>query len=237
MDVQHVGSHRHVHGHREAVAPSGDHQARVLVGQLGPLHRFGDRLTEPGLALVSAADRGVQELAGFRGDAEAASGQRRIHVLAGPARERDLVVVDDAGAVERQRGDHPSLHQIDQQRAQAHLDDVRTHRQDHRASRRARRDDAIRDLEQVSCSQKAREPRQEIGDARARNVRPPEVLDADLAGSVRQRHGAHHEARRQESRWDRAFTGRRRRRAPPAASRRARRSRGPRRCGFPGCGP
>ena len=54
--------------------------------------------------------------AGFLRHAEAPGPERFVDVLGRRARQRELEVVDDAGAVRRERRDEPALHQIDQDR-------------------------------------------------------------------------------------------------------------------------
>ena len=90
-------------------------------------------------------DGGVQLRPGFLRHAEAAGPERFVDVLGGRAGQRELEVVDDAGAVGRERRDEAALHQVDEHRRQAGLDHVRAETPDdaaivapRRAQRRAR---------------------------------------------------------------------------------------------------
>ena len=89
----------------------------------------------------------IQQPARLFRHAEAPGAERFVDVLGGRSRERELEVVNDAGAVGRDRRDEAALHQIDQDRREPRLHDVRAEapedaRGRSRAPRRIARDDA-----------------------------------------------------------------------------------------------
>ena len=76
-------------------------------------HRLAD--AEP--LRHAVVDGAVQEPAGFVGHPERAGAERLVDVLGGRARQGDLEIVNDGGAVGRDRRHEAALHQVDQDRA------------------------------------------------------------------------------------------------------------------------
>ena len=72
-------------------------------------------------------DRLVEDPPRLLGHPELTFVDRRVHVLARPARERQLEVVDDTGPVHGQRADHAPFHQVDQDRREPDFDRVAAH--------------------------------------------------------------------------------------------------------------
>src|SRR5579863_7822991 len=66
----------------------------------------------------------VEIFAGFLGHAELAAAEARFDVLGSVSRESDLEIVDQRGAVHGDAGDEPALHEVDENGAETHLDNV-----------------------------------------------------------------------------------------------------------------
>ena len=124
MHVDDVGADRHVNGDRNLeprrrAEDAGARELRLLSRE-EPQHRLAD--TEARSDAV--VDRVVQQPSCFFGHPEAARAERLVDVLGRGADQRDLEVVNDRRAVGGDRRDEPALHQVDQHRAEAGLDDV-----------------------------------------------------------------------------------------------------------------
>jgi hypothetical protein len=72
------------------------------------------------------------------------------HILRGGAKVGELYIVNAAGAVQRQAGDDPVLHSIEQHRIQAHFDHMRAHEHDNRFFLSPRRHDGIRQGKKIA---------------------------------------------------------------------------------------
>ena len=70
---------------------------------------LGDRLAEAEPLADAGVDGAVQDRPGLLGHAEAPGTERGVDVLGRGAADGDLEVVDDAGAVQRQRRDEAAL--------------------------------------------------------------------------------------------------------------------------------
>ena len=90
------------------------------------MQKTGNRPANSLTGRHAIVDRAVEESARLVGHAEATGSQGFIDVLRCCTNERDLEVVDDGGAVGRDRRNEPPLHQIDQHRPQTVLDHVGT---------------------------------------------------------------------------------------------------------------
>ena len=125
----HVGNVRadgHVHGDGNAKLVGGGQDAGVRVGNVdyGVVEKLAG-----GFAIAQAGAHGyfcnlVEILAGFRSHAECAGAETGFDVFGSVTGEGDFEIVDERGAVHGQRGDEAAAHEIDQQRAEADLDDV-----------------------------------------------------------------------------------------------------------------
>ena len=98
---------------------------RAACGGLLPPRIFAHRLPEALAGCRAAADHLVQDASCLLGHAEPPGPERLVDVLGRRAGQRDFEVVNDAGAVHRQRRHVAALHQIDQHRRDAGLDDMR----------------------------------------------------------------------------------------------------------------
>ena len=72
----------------------------------------------------AVVDGAVQQTTRFFGHAESSRSQRLVDVLGSRARQRELEVVDDPCAIGRDGGNESLLHQRNQDRRQAGLEDV-----------------------------------------------------------------------------------------------------------------
>ncbi len=138
-----------------------------------------------------AVDRLVQQATRFLRHAEPAGAERFVHVFRRRARERDLEVVNQAGAVGRERGHEPAPHQVHEDGREARLDHVRAEAPDDAAVLALRALEARDDGLEVRAREDVRQPIDPRADAAALLVRPREVLDAGLALARRQRIGPH----------------------------------------------
>jgi len=84
-----------------------------------------DRLPEAQPQCHPLINRAVQQPAGFVGHAESAGPERLIDVLGGRPSQCDLEIVNDRGTVGGDGRDESATHQIDEQRPQTGLDDMR----------------------------------------------------------------------------------------------------------------
>src|ERR1700684_344583 len=95
---------------------------------LGPQSRAAEELTrcfaEPDLAALRAKGSFVEEKAGFLGHSEFAIAKNSFHIFGRAAHERDFKVVDESGTVHRDTAYKAAIHEVNQERAQADLDDV-----------------------------------------------------------------------------------------------------------------
>ena len=143
--------------------------------------------------LDAVVDRAVQQPPGFVRHAEAARTERFVHVLRGRARERQLEVVNDRGAVGSERRHEAALHQIDDDRAEAGLDDVRAEAPEHAVAPASRRDDGLDDRLEIGGRQHVRQRSQQLldacarGDWAARNPRPAPCSAATSADTCGRR--------------------------------------------------
>ena len=146
----------------------------------------------PCLPATRVADDLVQQRAGLLGHAEAAGPERFVDVLRRGARQRDLEVVNDAGAVHRQRRDVAALHQIDQHRRHAGLDHMRADAPDDARPRaRARRRSARTTRRMSAPARMAGSDVEPALNERAVRDRPREVLGPRLAPARGERIRAH----------------------------------------------
>ena len=70
------------------------------------------------------ADGAVQETAGLVGHAKSSRAEGRVDILGRGSRQSQLEIVNDTGAVHRDRRHESALHQVDQHRRKARLDHV-----------------------------------------------------------------------------------------------------------------
>ncbi len=105
--------------------------------------------------VCSVPDHLVEDPPGLLRHPEAAGTERFVDVLRRGARQRDLEVVDDAGAVHRQRRHVAALHQVDEHRRHAGLDHVRADAPDDAGLSRARVDDGAHDATKVLSAENA----------------------------------------------------------------------------------
>ena len=124
----------------------------------------------PSPAADAVVDRLVEQAAGLVGHAEPSGTERLVDVLGRGAGERDLEVVDDRRAVDRDRRDEAALHQVDQHRAEAGLDHVRAEAPDdaRRPRLRAARWRATTALKSAAASMSGSESTNAPTDRRAR---------------------------------------------------------------------
>ena len=149
-----------------------------------------DGLAQTETTLHAVVDGRVQHLAGFLRHAEAPRPERLVDVFRRAARQRELEVVNDPGAVGRQRRDKSPFHQIDQDRSQACLDDVRAKPPDDPAIARARGADSRHDGFEISPGEDAGKRLQQRRHPAASTIRLREVRRVRFALSRRERVGA-----------------------------------------------
>ena len=124
MHVRDVGA-ADVDGHRDLQPARGTEEAHARELRTRAREMRDDGLSEPELLSCALVDRLVQLLSGLLCHAEPARAEDGIDILRRRAAERHLEIVNEYGAIHRERGDIPALHEIDQHRRQACLDDVR----------------------------------------------------------------------------------------------------------------
>jgi len=161
VHVHDVGADRHVDGRRQTQAPGGSEQARLEVAGATRDQVAAQRGADAEALAVSLADRPVDLLAGFTGHPEGPGVETRRHVLRGPSGDRQLEVVNDAGAVQRDAAHEAAPHQVDDDRRQAHLQDVRTHAPEDGLAEAARPSDLAGQLAQRLAGEYPRQRREQ----------------------------------------------------------------------------
>ena len=123
MHVDDVGADGDVDGDRH-VEPRGrgeDRKVRVRHGRHGVLDRLAEADRAP--RLRRRGEKGARLLR----HPELAARDARPDLFRRAPHHRDLVVVDGGRAVEQQRRHVAALHEVGEQRGEAHLDDVAPH--------------------------------------------------------------------------------------------------------------
>jgi hypothetical protein len=120
---------------------------RVACGEMS-----ANRLPEPEPLFRRLPNHRVELLPRFVGHAEAAGSQRLVHVFGRRARQRDLEVVNDPGAIHRERRDVAAPHQVDQHRRHARLDHMRADPPDDAAFVPPRVGHRFHDAPQILCA-------------------------------------------------------------------------------------
>src|ERR1700733_12119250 len=94
----------------------------------GPQSRTGEelarRFAEPDLAALCTKRSFVEEKAGFLGHPKFAVAKKSFHIFGRAAHERDFKIVDERGTVHCDAAYKAAIHEVNQQGAQADLDDV-----------------------------------------------------------------------------------------------------------------
>ena len=114
---------------------------------------LADGLAEAEAVADAVVDGAVQQRPRLLGHAEAAGAERGVDVLGRRSAEGDLEVVDDAGAVQRQRRHEAARHQVDEDRRQPGLDDVRAEAPDDRPAGGVRRPHRRHDRLEVGAAE------------------------------------------------------------------------------------
>ena len=193
VHVHDVGAERDVHGGGQAEPARGGEQARARRAA-GRGARGSGRARRPGPG-PSASPSTIARLIsspGLARHAELARPEARGDVLRRVAGHRQLEVVDDARAVQREAGDEPPLHQVDEHRRQADLQDVRAQPPDDRPAQRARAQDLARHAAQRRRAARIRgSPSRNAARPLPRGVGARELRQRHLALAVGQRIRAH----------------------------------------------
>ena len=95
------------------------HVRRIRAGEV-----FADTAADALARTHGIADGAVQETAGLVGHAKSPWAEGRVDILGRGSRQRQLEIVNDTGAVHRDRRHESALHQVDENRGQARLDHV-----------------------------------------------------------------------------------------------------------------
>ena len=134
----------------------------------------------------AALGRTCQGLPRLPGEAEVAGRQLGVDLLRGKADGRDLEVVDRPRRVDRHVRDHAPSHEVDDERSQADLQDVRPHGEDHRAAGEAGARERLDERLEVAPGVDVGERLDEAPEARHGRRDLAEVLAPHEAGPLRQ---------------------------------------------------
>src|SRR5262249_11618893 len=126
VHVNDVRADGDVHSDGDPEARAGGQYADAGVGKVGTQQGAADGGPESFIA-PRGGDGAVEKPTSLRGHAEAPVGQVGGDVLRRGAGVCQLEVVDDCRTVHRHRVEDAALHEINDQRAQADLDGMRTH--------------------------------------------------------------------------------------------------------------
>ena len=191
VQVHDVRPDRDVHRGREAEAPGRGEDAGVEVARPRPALREVAAQGRPEAEAVPVAldDRTVHLRARLARHPEAAAAEARGHVFRGAPGDRQLEVVHETRAVERDRRHEAALHEVDHDRREPDLQDVRPHAPDHRTPARARAQDLVPQREKRLAREQARQAGQEGRERAAAAVEPRRVPQVDLAAPLGERVG------------------------------------------------
>jgi len=189
MHVNDVRADRDVNRHRDVQAGSGRQNAVRSAGEARTQDVGADRAAQALDLGGRCRDRPVEDRSGFGGHAEGAVVEGRADLFRGPAGHGHLQIVDDSGPVQGDSADDPALHQVDHDRAEARLDNVGAHAQDHRASSAVRGHDRGDDRPEVRRRQNLRQALQKRAERAARGPHAGELGHPQFAGPVGQRVG------------------------------------------------
>jgi hypothetical protein len=145
---------------------------------------------QPEAIPVALHDRAVDLFTGLARHAEGPGAEARVHVLRGPAGHRELEVVNEARAVERQPRDEAAVHEVDEDRREADLQDMGAQAPEDRPLPPAGPVHLAREVAQDGSREDARKAVEKGGQAAARRDRPREVASAHLAPAAREGIGA-----------------------------------------------
>ncbi len=149
------------------------------------------RLPEPEPVPDALVDRGVQQAARLLGHPEAPRPQRLVDVFRGRAAQGELEVVDHPGAVGREPRDESALHQIDEDRREACLQDVRAEAPHDAVAAVARLAHSRHHRLEIRRRQEARHRVEQSAHAASGLERGREIPRVRLAVPARKRIGAH----------------------------------------------
>ena len=125
-----------------------------------------------------------EEFGGLAGEAEGAGHEPRADVLAGPAGDGELEVVDRRRTVQGQAVEDPPADPVDQVRAAARLDHMPAHRGDDRAPVRVGPDDRVAEPLQAPGGEEVGQAIEPIAHRDPGGRRAAEIGQADLARAV-----------------------------------------------------
>src|SRR5207245_2672330 len=145
--------------------------------------RAAESLADTDAVAVATGDRLVHLAARFFGGPETAIGQNGLNVFARKSRERDFEIVDGGRTVHGKCAGITTLHQVDQYRSQAALDDVAAESPDDGLTARARLDQCFHHGAERTGSQYLRQRVEPAAHAAAPGIWSREVLHAHLAAA------------------------------------------------------
>ena len=190
MHVVDVRSDGDVHGHGNAEAHRAREHRAVFVGIVALEDLAPDRLAHAETEVGSARDRAVELLRGLTRHAEAPVVERALDVFAGAPDQRQLEVVNAAGTVHEEPRRETAIEEIDDDRSEPHLDEVRAEAPQDRppagVGLRRRGDGGA----QVGGPENRGESGEEVREARSRTVRGRFVADLHLAVTTPRAHRA-----------------------------------------------
>ena len=176
-----VRAHRHVHGGGPPGPPRRGQQAHLQVLRIPSREVAAHCGAEAQAVAVALHDGAVDLLARLPRHPELPRAQAALHVLGRVAGHGQLEVVDDPGAVHGQARDQALLHEVDEDRRQAHLQDVRADPPQDRFAAIARPQDLGGQPPQDIRPQDARERVEERAERAAARVGAGELVQRDLA--------------------------------------------------------
>src|ERR1700733_1678285 len=124
--MRNIGSDSEMHRHRNfrAIGVCKDARFKMFGLQSRTGKKLARRFAEPDLAALRTKRSFVEENAGFLGHSEFAITKNSFHIFGSAADQSNFKVMDECGAVHCDAAYKTAIHEVNQQGAQADLDDV-----------------------------------------------------------------------------------------------------------------
>ncbi len=191
MNVRNIRADGDVDSHRNFFAIGGGENAfrEILRARALANEEFPRRFTEADAGAARERGHFVDVAASFFGHAEFAFAENGVNIFRSAAGHGDFEIVNQRRAVHGDAADEAAAHEVDQERAEADLDDVAAHAPENRGAASARFDDGSREGAQIFRGENVRKRIEKFGEGSALTVRLRELADADFARTRSERVG------------------------------------------------
>src|SRR5580658_4844889 len=151
---------------------------------------FAGSFAEPDLTSLRADGGFVEVQARLLGHSEFTAAKNGFDVFRRAAHQRDFKVVNEPRAIHCDPAHKAAIHEIDQERPEADLDDVASDSPNNGFTAAASIHNRIANFAQIFSGQNARKRFEKIREVAARFVRPSELFEMNFVRPVRERIGA-----------------------------------------------